>query len=211
MELSVEIILLTLGAAALLITAVAVRNRADDQPVSGDEVDVQPSFSDEVKGHMNAFGFVEQENSPVVQANIPILSASDHQYRLVGKENLVGVLDSVSKVEMKASGRVGAEGFTVSIPIMKGIRYRKFHGRVSSEKKPLITDTGRLIITDRAISFEGSQRNERITWTQIAKIDFLQDSITVSKRQGAPRRFDMDFPDPKFTAVLMVLYRRQHE
>lgn len=136
------------------------------------------------------------------------LDSLDYGYRPVAKENLIAVQDNASRYELKSSGTYRTSGTSVSIPIAKGIRYRVGSGRIRSEKTWQTTATGRLLITDKAVVFESPQKNERITWGQIADVELMVDGYQIAKRSGPPRTFVVDSPDPKFAAVLELMLRR---
>jgi len=141
-------------------------------------------------------------------ASLPVLKASDVGYRPVAKENLLAVQDGATRMEMKSTGRYKTGGTSVSIPIMKGVRYRVGSGSIRTEKSWQATARGRLLVTDKAVVFEGGDRNERITWTQIANVELLLDGFTIAKRSGPPRTYLVNSPDPKFAAVLELMLSR---
>ncbi len=135
-------------------------------------------------------------------ASLPVLDANDYGYRAVGKEVLIAVQENVTKVEYKSTGRYKTSGTSFSIPIVKGVRYRFGSGSIKTEKSLQTVAEGRLLLTDKAVVFESPQKNERITWTQIADAEILQDGFKISKRSGPPRLFATDYPDPQFAAAL---------
>lgn len=141
-------------------------------------------------------------------ASLPVLKASDVGYRPVAKENLLAVQNGATRMEMKSTGRYKTGGTSVSIPIMKGVRYRVGSGSIRTEKSWQATAQGRLLVTDKAVVFEGGDRNERITWAQIANIEMLLDGFIIAKRSGPPRTYQVNSPDPKFAAVLELMLSR---
>lgn len=141
-------------------------------------------------------------------ASLPVMAASDHGYRPVAKENLLAVQDGATRMEMKSTGRYKTGGTSVSIPIMKGVRYRVGSGSIRTEKSWQATAHGRLLITDKAIIFEGCDKNERITWTQVANVELLLDGFTIAKRSGPPRTYQVASPNPKFAAVVELMLAR---
>ena len=140
--------------------------------------------------------------------SLPVLKASEFGYRPVAKENLLAVQDGATRMEMKSTGRYKTGGASVSIPIMKGVRYRVGSGSIRTEKSWQATARGRLLVTDKAVVFEGGDRNERITWTQIANVELLIDGFTIAKRSGPARTYQVNNPDPKFAAVLEHMLSR---
>lgn len=141
-------------------------------------------------------------------ASLPVLKAADHGYRPVASENLLAVQEGATRMEMKSTGRYKTGGTSVSIPIVKGVRYRVGSGSIRTEKSWQATARGRLFVTDKAIVFEGGEKNERITWTQVANVELLLDGFTIAKRSGPPRTYQVASPDPKFAAVVELMLAR---
>lgn len=141
-------------------------------------------------------------------ASLPVLNAADYSYRPVAKENLLAVQDGATRMEMKSTGRYKTGGTSVSIPIVKGVRYRVGSGSIRTEKSWQATARGRLLVTDKAIVFEGGEKNERITWTQVANVELLLDGFTIAKRSGPPRTYQVGTPDAKFAAVVELMLAR---
>ncbi|MCZ7861795.1 hypothetical protein O9X98_10425 [Agrobacterium salinitolerans] len=136
------------------------------------------------------------------------LDPGDYGYRPVARESLIAVQDNASFMELKSTGSYRTAGTSVSIPIMRGVRYRVGAGRIASEKSWQVTATGRLLLTDKAIAFESPQKNERITWGQIADVELLLDGFRIAKRTGAPKTFVVEAPDPKFAAIVELMLMR---
>jgi hypothetical protein len=67
---------------------------------------------------------------------------------------------------------------------------------------------GRLLVTDKAIAFESDSGNIRVTWTQVANIDVMWDGFQIHKRTGKPLLFRISGHDPKFAAVVLLLFSR---
>lgn len=68
------------------------------------------------------------------QASLPVLDAGSEGYRPVGGEKLLAVQPGATRMEMKSTGRYKTGGGSVSIPIMKGVRYRVGSGSIRTEK-----------------------------------------------------------------------------
>jgi hypothetical protein len=173
----------------------------------------------EKKKQREATERAERYNASINYERQALLSAPDRMslkpldpvnygYRPVAKENLIAVQNNASRYELKSSGNYRTSGTSISIPIAKGIRYRVGSGRIRSEKTWQITATGRLVITDKAVVFESPQKNERITWGQIADVELMLDGYQIAKRSGPPRTFVVETPDPKFAAVLELMLMR---
>lgn len=141
-------------------------------------------------------------------ANLPLIPPQSIGYRPVGGEKLLAVQDGVSRLEYKSTGRYSTRGASFSIPIVRGVRYRVGGGSIRGEKTWQATAEGRLLITDKAVVFESSTRNERIGWGQIAAVQLLRDGLEIAKRSGPPRLFTVDRPDPKFSAVIELILAR---
>lgn len=142
------------------------------------------------------------------RASLPVLDAVSEGYRPVGGEKLLAVQSGASRMEMKSTGRYKTGGTSISIPIMKGVRYRVGSGSIRTERKWQATDSGRLLVTDKAVVFEGGMKNERITWNQIANIELFRDGFSIAKRSGSPRIYSVGSPDSKFAAVVELMLSR---
>lgn len=136
------------------------------------------------------------------------LDAAEYDYRPVARESLIAVQENASFMELKSSGYYRSSGASLSIPIMRGVRYRVGAGRIASEKSWQVTATGRLLVTDKAIAFESPQKNERITWGQIADVEVLLDGYRIAKRTGSPKSFVVESPDPRFAAIVELMLMR---
>lgn len=141
-------------------------------------------------------------------ASMKPLDPLGYNYRVVGKESLLAVEDSVDKLEWKSTGKRSASGMSFSVPIAKGIRYRVSTRSTRSEKDLVPTDSGRLVLTDKAASFEGRSKNERITWSQISDAQVLLDGYEIRKRNGPSRLFRSKSVNPQFAAILELLLVR---
>ena len=161
---------------------------------------------------------VQLYNASIHQERQALLSCPDrmaltpldpaiHGYRPVAKENLIAVQDRAVRYELKSSG-YHTSGVSLSIPIVKGVRYRVGSGRVTSEKSWQETARGRLLVTDKAVVFESPQKNERMTWAQISAVELMLDGYKIAKRTGSPKCFVVDSPDPKFAVVLELMLSR---
>nr|WP_250807827.1 hypothetical protein [Neorhizobium tomejilense] len=155
---------------------------------------------------------IERERHALLSApdrmSLQPLDPADYDYRPVAKESLIAVQENASFMELKSSGVYRSAGTSVSIPIMRGVRYRVGTGRVASEKSWQVTATGRLLVTDKAIAFESPQKNERITWGQIADVELLLDGYRIAKRSGRPKTFVVHSPDPRFAAIVELMLMR---
>lgn len=141
-------------------------------------------------------------------ASLPVLDAADYGYRPVAKETLLGVQEGAERREYKSTGKYSTRGTSVSIPIVKGVRYRVGGGSVQTLKEWQTVGVGRLLVTDKAIAFESDTGNVRVTWTQVADIDVMWDGFQIHKRTGKPLLFRISGHDPKFAAVVLLLFSR---
>lgn len=139
------------------------------------------------------------------QGSLPVLDPGSHGYRPTRGEHLIAVQEQVRSMEYIRTGRYSSRGHSVSIPVIGKLRYRVGTTAVHAHKDWQVADEGRLLATDKAIVFEGSSGNERLTWSQIAGVNLLTDGYEVERRSGKPRLFTADVPNPHFAAVLDVL------
>lgn len=150
--------------------------------------------------------FAEKRLRALVDAGeFQYLDPGKQRYRAVGKEKLLGIQGRVTLVEYASTGRYKMAGGSVSLPIANGVRFRVGAGQIERNKAWQATAKGRLILTDRALSFEGDNKNERITWSQIADVEVVLDGFRVYKRNGPPRLFAVDSPNPYFSAALQMV------
>ncbi|ENN91120.1 hypothetical protein [Bartonella bovis] len=74
---------------------------------------------------------------------------------------------------------------------------------ISSKKtKPF----GRLLVTNQAIVFESPEKNERITWTQIASASITYQGCQINRRSGIAWNYEFN-AIPRFAAVVRILER----
>jgi hypothetical protein len=142
------------------------------------------------------------------ETSIWVYDPAAFNYRAVGGEKVVGCLDGVQRVEVRNTGRY-FRGDRFWKSLMRGLLGRKKAYLIMgspeqvAEKEQRVTATGQLIVTDKALAFEGDAKNERLTWQQIADVKLLADDVEISKRTGPPRTYAFTLPDPKFAAVLL--------
>ncbi len=132
----------------------------------------------------------------------------DPTYRRVAGEALLAMQDGAARFEVRSTGRYRTHGFRVSIPIVAGVRYHIGDQRVRAQSALQQVDAGRLLVTDRAIVFEGAQGNERLTWGQVADVEILIDGFRISRRSGSPRIYAVQFPDPRFAGAIEAMLER---
>ncbi|WP_375668049.1 MULTISPECIES: hypothetical protein [unclassified Bartonella] len=65
---------------------------------------------------------------------------------------------------------------------------------------------GRLLVTNQAIVFESSEKNERTTWTRIASVAITYQGCQISRRTGVPWNYEFT-ANPGFAAVVRALGR----
>ena len=116
--------------------------------------------------------------------------------------------DGLSRREWKSTGSYSYGGASVSVPIAKGMRVRVGGGSVAREKAFQVTDRGRLLVTDKAVAFEGRERNERWTWGQVADIEIYKNGYAIHRRRGKPVTFTWSHAKPKVCAVIDLMLRR---
>ena len=111
-------------------------------------------------------------------------------------------------MDWKSTGRYSFGGASVSVPVAKGIRVRVGGGSVAREKAFQVTDRGRLLVTDKALAFEGRKRNERWTWGQLADIEIYRNGYAIHRRRGKPVTFKWSNAKPNVCAVIDLMLRR---
>jgi len=142
------------------------------------------------------------------KVSFPVIDPNDYSYRPVAKESLLAVHDDINRLEMKSTGRYTTSGMSVSVPLTKGVRFRLGNGSIRTQKALQITASGRLLITDKAIIYESSEKNERIPWGQISDIELLFDGYKIFKRSGLPKMFSFSKTNANFAAIMDFMLRR---
>lgn len=138
-------------------------------------------------------------------ASFEALDAVEYGYRPVSGETLLQVHNGLRRMEMKSTGRYSHSGTSVSVPITKGVRIRVGGGSVARGKSYQEIDTGRLLVTDKALVFEGRTRNDRWTWGQIADVDICRDGYAIHRRRGKPVELLWSQAEPMVCAVIDIL------
>lgn len=72
----------------------------------------------------------------------------------------------------KQTKRVNYSGFTVSIPIMKGVRYRvgSIAPSVQSDEGLTLLDTGQLYVTNKRVFFDGRSKNTTLAYRSLVGV-----------------------------------------
>ena len=125
-------------------------------------------------------------------------------------ETLIAVRDGVTRFEVGPTGAFRREGVTTSTPPISGVQASAEVGVETRETGWRAVDRGRLIVTDRGVTFEGAARSETIPWAAAADvviIEGLKDYL-VKRRDGPHQLFRAERADPEFGAVLYLAARR---
>lgn len=82
--------------------------------------------------------------------------------------------------------RVGYRGTSISIPIVKGVRYRagSFAPAVERTQELVPIDSGTLYITSKRLFFDGQGKNTSLPHAKILKITLALDGVLIDKAQG---------------------------
>lgn len=97
----------------------------------------------------------------------------------------------------KSNGKVGYSGVTVSIPIMKGVRYRVGSGRMGVQKSWVFDNPGVLHVTTTRVVFDGSTKNSSAPMSKIIEmqIDEANRCLLIGRESGPDWAFKMnEFP-----------------
>jgi len=86
----------------------------------------------------------------------------------------------------KNTGRGGYHGITVSIPIMKGVRYRAGGGRIGMEKAWVADQQGTLHFTTDRVVFNGNNKNFSVRWDKVIGLstDSNGTAIVIDRESG---------------------------
>ena len=184
---------------AVLVAVVGIPIAIVDGVVSASRT---KAFQSEIGAEIDKLMFGEHK------ASFPVLDAADHGYRLVAGEKLLRVHEGLSRMEWKSTGRYSYGGASVSVPIAKGMRVRVGGGNIARERAFQATNQGRLLVTSKALAFEGRERNERWTWSQVADVEICKNGYVVHRRRGKPVTFTWGKAKPDVCAVIDMMLRR---
>ncbi len=86
----------------------------------------------------------------------------------------------------KQTKRVNYSGFTVSIPIVKGVRYRvgSIAPSVQSDEGLTLLDTGQLYITNNRVFFDGRSKNTTLAYRSLVGVQLFEGGINLEKQTG---------------------------
>jgi hypothetical protein len=165
------------------------------------------SYIDQVQAELQAI-VVDMKTDG--KASLPVYDPAAFDYRPVGDEMVLGCLDGVQRVEVRNTGRHFRGGGFWDAIARGFLGQRRAHLLMGSpvrvaEKEQRVTATGQLIVTNKAVAFEGDAKNERLTWQQVADVELLADGARITKRSGPPRTYVFTKLDSKFAAVLLAM------
>lgn len=82
--------------------------------------------------------------------------------------------------------RVNYHGPTVSVPIMKGVRYRVGSMAVGGEREQSLEhiDAGMLFITSKRLFFDGAAKNTTITYKSMVRVGVFPGGFEAEKQTG---------------------------
>jgi hypothetical protein len=86
----------------------------------------------------------------------------------------------------KQTRRVCYSGLTVSIPIMKHVRYRvgTIAPTITSSESLALIDTGTLYITNKRVFFDGASRNVTLKHNQLASVQVFLGGLNLERQAG---------------------------
>ncbi len=142
------------------------------------------------------------------KAAVPLLDAAEFGYQTTFQEKLLAVQEDVTQMEFTGSGLVRTGGVAVSMPVGVAGRYRVSSGSVRSRRAWRAVAKGRLLITDRAIVFDGDGMHERITWGKVSEVETRVDGYEVIKLGEPPRTYAVSKLDTNFAAILELMLVR---
>ena len=126
-------------------------------------------------------------------------------------ETLIAVRDGVTRFEVGPTGAFRRESVTTSTPPIGGVQGSAERGAETRKTGWRAVDRGRLVVTDRGVTFEGAAQSETIPWAAIADVKVAIDghkACQVMRRDGLHQLFQAERADPEFGAVLYLAARR---
>jgi len=137
-----------------------------------------------------------------------VISGADHNYTPVGEEKLLRVHELVCRIRWKPAGNQANGSASSSGSDATGIMAR-FRGRkVSGGRQATEAETGRLLVTNEALVFEGRSGKERWTWGELAEVEISRHGYAIHLVDGMPIRLDWKKSDPETCAVIGLMLRR---
>lgn len=100
--------------------------------------------------------------------------------------------------------RVSYAGPTVSIPIMKGVRYRVGSIAPSVERTSELVpiDSGTVYVTNKRVFFDGRLKNTTIAWKALAGVQLLQGAVVLEKNTGKSPHLTIAGGAPEAAALI---------
>ena len=86
----------------------------------------------------------------------------------------------------RVTRRVNYHGLTVSVPIVKGVRYRlgSFSPTIERESELVPIDDGRLYLTSKRLLFDGREKNTTIQWRNVVDLRLFEGGLKLDKGTG---------------------------
>ncbi len=141
-------------------------------------------------------------------ASLTVINAADHNYRPASEEKLLRIHEQVFRIRLKPAGNRANGSTSTSGSDVKGIKARFRNRNVSRGRQVMDRETGRLLVTNEALVFEGMGGKERWTWAQLADVEISRYGYAIDLRDGTPIRLDWNKSDPETCAVIGLMLRR---
>ncbi|HQW55678.1 MAG TPA: hypothetical protein PK076_06100 [Saprospiraceae bacterium] len=142
-------------------------------------LDVNLTYSEATKAQLNKYKiYWTIENGQLPTIDVPI--------SLGNKEECYFEAQAEWHEQRTVTQRINYRGATVSIRIMKGVRYRAGSikpQRITSEEYKLI-DSGCLYLTNKRLIFMGGLKNSTINISKILSFTLYSDGVVISKETG---------------------------
>ncbi len=98
-------------------------------------------------------------------------------------------------------------GPSLSIPIVKGLRYRMASYDVARTEAMTPLSKGVLYVTSKRLLFVGESRNTSINLSRVVNFQIFKDALKVEKSTGKPDLFSMDVADAGYITTMIGLLR----
>jgi hypothetical protein len=140
---------------------------------------IEPKFDDATQARMHRYALLWRiENGELPTIGVPLNLQRGEVCHLSGEATW-------HELRTKTE-RVGYSGTSVSIPIMKGVRYRVSSYRPQRVTRQELTpiDSGPFYVTSKRVIFDGAHKNSAIRYSSLLGVTPYADGIKLEKSSG---------------------------
>jgi hypothetical protein len=195
-----------------LLTTNIWQNATADQRLTKEETSALNEATSALGVAKEDFGFDQESFNKfsmlalIDKGMLPEIPPDQHDLKVIFKKGEVlhfGAGAQLRKYKMERSS-YGYSGSTVSIPIVKGVRYRIGSGRVTSNSKEVLAvdDVGAFWISNQRLGFLGQRKNFAFPHAKIANLALRQEGLFIFK-EGKEKPFILALKDYEVPAAIL--------